>query len=154
MGGRTFDSGGVLWSGRNDRRFHAKEEVQRGRPLDMAYEKLGPAGYGVGGLHPLHKQTQLFRRGDQVGMDEHRSLDGPGGSTRVMSAEERRIPKEEDILADQNPDSTTIDGGGGSVCNIQRGGGQDAASKEGASVIGIPGELASNIQKDGTTENR
>ena len=153
-GGINCDGGGGLWSGGHDSTFHAKEEVQRGRPLDMADKKGGPEGDRSGGLHPLHEQTQLFQRGDQGGTDEHRSVDGPGGDSRGRIAEERRVPKEEDILANQTTDSTTIDGGRSIVCNTQRGGGKDAAANEGASVLDLPGNLASRIQTDGTTENR
>ena len=134
--------------------FHAKEEVLRGCPLDMADEKGGPAGDWAGGLHPLHEQTQFFQRGYQGGTDEHRSPDGLDSDPRGRITEERCVSKEEEMLINQNLDGTTIDGGRGGVCNTQRGDGQGAAANKGATALDLPGELASSIQTDGTTENR
>ena len=72
-------------------------------------------------------------------MDEHRSPGGPGGALRGRSTEERRVPKEEEMLADQTPYGTTVDGGRGGVCNTQRGGGQGAEANKGASALDLPG---------------
>ena len=93
----------------------------------MTDEKVGPAGDGAGGLHPLHGQTQLIQRGNQ------------GSST-----EERRVRKEEEILANQTLDIKTIDGGRVSVCNTQGGGGQGVVANKGARVLDLPGDLAPN----------
>ena len=60
----------------------SKEEFHRVWPLDMVDEKGETVSDGAGGLHTLHKQTQLFQRGDQGGTDEHRSSNGPGGALR------------------------------------------------------------------------
>ena len=61
----------------------------------MAYEKGVLAGYGAGGLHLIHKHTQLFQYGDQGCTDEHRSPDGPGGAPRGRNTQGRLLPKEE-----------------------------------------------------------
>ena len=58
------------------------------------------------------------------------------------------------MLADQNPDSTTIDGGRGGVCNTQRGCGKVTSANKGASALVLPGDLAYSRQMDGTTDNR
>ena len=44
----------------------------------MAFEKGGPEGDRVGGLHPLHVQTQILQHKDYGGTYEHRSLDSLG----------------------------------------------------------------------------
>ena len=87
-GGINCDGGGGLWSGGHDSIFHAKEEVQRGRPLDMADEKGGTEGDRSGGLHPRHKQTERFQRRGYGVTAAHRSRDGPGGAPRGRSAVE------------------------------------------------------------------
>ena len=58
------------------------------------------------------------------------------------------------MLANKTPDGTTIDGGRGGVCNTKMGGGQDVAANEAASVLDIPGDLASSRQTYSTKENR
>ena len=109
----------------------------------MADEKRVLAGGGAGGLHPLHDQTKRFQRGDQGGTDEHRSRDGPGGAPRGRSTEERRIPKEEDMLSNQISDGTTIEVGRGGICNTQSRGGHDRAANKSVSILDLPGDLAS-----------
>ena len=91
---------------------------------------------------------------DQGGMNEHRSPDSPDEDPRGSSAEERSVPKEEDIQADQNPEGATIDKGRGGVCNTQRGCGQGAAANEGTGALDLPGDLVSSRQTDGATDNR
>ena len=57
-GGRIHNGVGGLWPGVHDSTFHAKEEVHRGRPLEMADDKGRPAGDRVGVLHPLKVQAK------------------------------------------------------------------------------------------------
>ena len=120
----------------------------------MADEKGGPVGDRVWGIHPRYKQTLLIQCGGQGGTDEKISLDGTDGTQRGRSAEERQVPKEEEIMADQTTEGTAIDKGRGGIFNTQRGGGQDASANKGTCVLDIPVDLASSRQTDGTTEYR
>ena len=54
-------------------------------------------------------------------------------------------------MAEQTPDGMTIDGGRGSVCNPQKGGGQGSEANKSASALNIPGELAPRRQTDRNT---
>ena len=90
----------------------------------------------------MHKQTQPFQLRYQRGTDEHRSSDGPVGSPRGRSTVELQIRREEETMAIGTTDDETADRGGDDVTNAQGRGGQDTATKIGASILDITGNMA------------
>ena len=56
------------------------------RHLDIQHAERRATGDGEGGLHPLHRQEQLYQRETVVNISWHRPQDDTGGATGRGSA--------------------------------------------------------------------
>ena len=97
------------------------------------------------------RDTFIPEREDQGGTDEHISPGRPGSALRGRIKEERRVPKEEEMLTDQTPDGKTTDVGRGGACKTQKGGGHGAVANKGVSPLYLPGDLVTSRQINGNT---
>ena len=98
-------------------------------------------GGRAGGLRPIYVWTQLYQRGAEGGMPQHRSPDCLGGATRRGGATKSSLQTGMEMLANPSEVSMLIDRGGSGVYGYQRGYLQDSADKKGTGVMDIPVDL-------------